>query len=268
MTVFRKSVSWSKFKMALECPLQLQKTIDKEYSSRFGTTSRAAASGKVVQKVFELYFNGSYNIQPNGQRPSVPLNILKKVMVSKWAVDEGVEQDQLEEIQEQVLNGYGVMSTMGILNKNVRSEVKMMVTYAGFRMFGMLDFLVKDGEGYLLFDGKGNKERTADLNQLLYYGLMVHSAESKPVTGGFIYWRHGYEPVDMSPKALYDFTKGEFAEGRKVFEQLKIGVEGELEAKPSPKACNFCNWKKVCKKSAYFKEAGEVLTGVQETGFK
>lgn len=268
MTVFRKSVSWSKFKLALECPLQLQKTVDKEYSARFGSTSRSSASGKVVQKVFELYFNGSYNQQPTGQRVSVPVNILKKVMKSKWATDEGVEDNQMEEIEAQVVSGYETMSSMGILGKPVRSEVKMQVTYAGFRMFGMLDFLVKDGDGYLLYDGKGNAEKTADANQLLYYGLMVHSAESKPVTGGFIYWRHGFTPVDMSPKALYDFTKGEFAEGRKIFEMLKVGVEGELEAKPSSKACNFCNWKKVCKKSYYFKEAGEVLIGVQETGFK
>lgn len=252
--------------MALICPLRLQKTIEKEYSPKFGALSRAASMGKLVQKVFELYFNGDYNLKENGLRSAVLVKILDKVLVSKWAKDEGVELDFREEAIPQLELGFETFVKEKVMGYRIRSEVKMQVTFNGFRMFGMLDFLVGLPGGSILYDGKGNSAESADPNQILYYGLILHAANVKLLAGGFIYWKHGFRPVDVSPKGLYDFVHGDFARGRKVFELLKVGVD-KLESKPSAKNCHFCNWKGNCADSYYRKESGPVLIGVQEVGF-
>lgn len=266
MTTFRKSVSWSKFNLALECPLRLQKTLEKEYSSKFGATTRPASMGKLVQKVFELYFNNDLNLQDNGKRPEVLVKIMDKVLADKWSKAEGLDESFREEAIPQLTNGFEIFKSMGLLQYRVRSEVSMQVSYQGFRMFGMLDFLVEHDKKYRLFDGKGNSAQNADPNQLYYYGLMIHASNHSLIEGGFIYWKHGYKEIDLSPKALHGFVHGDFARGRKIFDRLKEGV-AVLEATPSSKACNWCNWKDTCSESHYKKETTEVLTGIVEIGF-
>jgi hypothetical protein len=264
MTVWRKSVSWSKFELALTCPLALQKTIEKEYSSRFGAKSPHASMGKLVQKVFELYFNNTMNLKAGGQDPGVLQKILARVMASKWAEEEGVQADQEKEASELVAKGFAEFKTMGLLNKKVLSEVKLATQFQGFPMFGMLDFLV-DGP-IELYDGKGHAEETADPRQLKYYGLQLHSVGKTVTKGGFVYWRHGYRPMDLSAKGLYEFIHGDFARGKKIFMRLREGVN-VLESNPSSSNCNFCNWRKTCADSYYKKTDVEVYEGVQSVGF-
>jgi len=271
VTVFRKSVSWSKFALALKCPLQLQKTLDKEYSHRYGVKTAPAAQGKLVQKVFELYFNGDLNLDPRGRRVQVLYNILEKVLKSKWAVGEELEtfcsiEGFLDEVKSQLAGGYELFSSMGLLGYKIRSEVQMQVQFKGFPMFGMLDFLVFHPQGKILLDGKGNKEDTADPNQILYYGLELHAAGETIVDSGFLYWRRNFVRVPASPRALHHFVNGDFARGRKIFERLRVGVD-MLEANPSSSNCNHCFWKSTCTESYYRKDAVEVFKGVENVGF-
>lgn len=266
MTVFRKSVSWSKFNLALTCPLRLQKTIDKEYSPKFGVNSTAAATGKLVQKVFELYFNNQFNLKDNGLRVEVLVKILDKVLKSKFAQDEGIDDTFREPSLPQLERGFALFRENGFMNYRVKSEVSMAVTYAGFRMFGMLDFLIEQPTGYVLLDGKGNAAKDADPLQLKYYALMVNSSTGRDVTGGFVYWKHDYDRVDLSTKSLWEFTHNEFAQGRKIFEQLQHGVQ-ELPANPSKSNCHWCHWKNNCAKSAYQKPPSDPEPGLKSIGF-
>lgn len=266
MTVFRKSVSWSKFYLALECPLRLQKTIEKEYSVKFSQRPRAAAMGKLVQKVFELYFNGGFNLKANGKRAEVLVKILDKVLPSSWAVEEGIDSTFREEAVAQIEQGFEIVAGQMVLDYQIRSEVAMQAVYAGFRMFGMIDFLVYLPKGILLWDGKGNAKEDADVRQLLYYGLMLHAAGEKVLGGGFLYWKHGYRPIDLSAKALYEFANGEFQVGRAVLAKLAEGVQ-KLEAHPSSGHCHFCLWRDTCEESFYKKDANKVLGGLESVGF-
>lgn len=266
MTVFRRSVSWSKFDLALKCPLRLQKTIEKEYSPKFGAQTKAASMGKLVQKVFELYFNGDFNLKEGGLRPQVLVKILDKVLASKWCDEEGVLPEFREEAIPQLEKGFELFMQEKVMGYRIRSEVEMKVTFNGFRMFGMLDFLVNMPGGSILYDGKGNAAENADPNQLKYYALTLHAANVKVLSGGFIYWKHGYRSVDVSPEGLHEFVNGDFARGRKVFERLKVGVD-RLESSPSSKNCHFCNWRDTCPDTYYRKDSGPVLIGVQEVGF-
>lgn len=265
MTVFRKSISWSKFSLALKCPLSLQKTIDKEFSVLRGPSSPSAALGKLVQKVFELYFNNDFNLKEGGQDPKVLIRVLDRTLVSKWAEKEGVDPEQRPDALEQVLKGLEIFREQKLLGHRIRSEVEMKVVFDGFRMFGMLDFLMETMNGAYLYDGKGNVSKNADPNQILYYGLMLHAARKKLIDGGFIYWRHGFERVPLDAKSLYDFVHGDFARGRKVFDLLKEGVN-ELEATPSNSSCYWCLWRKTCAHSVCKKDPSEVFEGIQEVG--
>lgn len=116
-------------------------------------------------------------------------------------------------------------------------------------------------------DGKGHKLKNADPKQLLYYALILHASGKKILGGGFLYWRHGYEPVDMSPKALYDFTKTDFEKGKRIFLRLKEGWTTSRVPHP-PRTASSSPWKKSCTDSAYRIEGSEdKFTGIQEVGF-
>lgn len=266
MTKFNKSVSWSKFDMALRCPMKLQKTIDKEYSPKFGSTTRAAMMGTLVQKVFELYFNNDFNLKAGGRSGEVLHKILVKTLASKWASDGGFDSSFLDEAALQLVSGLKTLEEMGKLHLQTRSEVKMQVQFNGFRMFGMLDFVTAGEGGSYLYDGKGNSREDADPNQIKYYALTLHAAGTKLLGGGFIYWKHGYREVDITAKGLHEFVHGDFARGRKVFARLAAGVD-YLEANPTSKNCHYCNWRATCKESYYKKDSGPVLIGVNEVGF-
>jgi len=191
----------------------------------------------------------------------------------KWMEAEGLtlpegktKEDLIKEAGDLVDTGYQFAVEAGLVAHLVKSEVDLKTSFNGFRMFGKLDFLVDLDQGYFLFDGKGHQEKNADVNQLLYYGLQLHSTGKPLRGGGFIYWRYGYEPVDLSPKALKAFVEGPFQKGKAIFLKLAEGVE-KLEATPSQKACFLCQYKSDCEMSVYRKgpitdfERGEVGLG-------
>lgn len=271
MTSWRKAISWSKFELALKCPLRLQKVIDKagQYHS---TPNEAAFKGKLVQRCFELYFNQELNLRAKGQDPEVLQKIMSKVLANGWFEKEPLHlkesssvEEVLEQTRKQLASAYDVCNSAGLLNKVVRSEVKWMSVFQGHRLFGMLDFVVGDGPEVELWDGKGYKEKNADPNQLLYYALAMHASGKRVVRGGFLYWMHGPEDVDLSTKELHKFVSDDFAKGMKVFTLLHRGVE-KLEATPSEESCRFCPWKSTCEHSFFFK--GELsVYGEQEVSF-
>lgn len=271
MLIFRKSVSWSKFKMALDCPLALQKTLEKQRYV-ISWPNEAQIKGKIIQKVWELYFNNKMNLHPKGRSVEVVMKVLDRVLASPWLVSEklvlknnSTDESFKADLQRVLAKAYEVVAQMKLLQYEVRSEVKLASVFMGFRMFGMLDFLVEVKDGVMLFDGKGHAEENADERQLLYYALALHAAQKRVLGGGFIYWQHKYRPLDLSPLRLKQFVDDEFAKGRRVFEQLKVGVL-ELPANPSSENCFFCNWKRTCDSSVYKKQDVEVLPeGVTKT---
>ena len=182
MTVFRKSVSWSRFQLALTCPLKLQNTLDKVWAPSSGW-NKYAAMGKLVQKVFELYFNNDLNLNPKGRDPAVLIRILDKVLASKWAADELIDETFREDAIPQLVCGYEQFQSQKLLGYRIRSEVAVKGAHEGFRMSGQLDFLIEAQHGCLLYDGKGHAEKNADAKQLLYYGLILHSTGRKLVGG-------------------------------------------------------------------------------------
>lgn len=252
MTVWKHSVSWSKFKLALECPLQLQNTIDKKPHG-FGDGTYYTSLGKLVQFVFEQYFNQKVNLRPGGQEYGVIEKIFDRVIKVGYLDNLKVtyphnktEEDLIDAAKKHLENGFRVMKEMGLVKLAVRSEVKWNSVFRGFRMFGMVDFIRDGKSGMYIFDGKGHANKNADPRQVVYYALAIAASGHKIAGGGLIYWQHDYVPVDLRPEALKHFIDNEFAEARPWFEKLKNGTTEEFPARPEESVCKTCNWRNTC----------------------
>lgn len=255
MTTWSHSVSWSKFKLALDCPLSLQHTIDRKPHGR-PDNNYHQARGSLVQYAFQMYFNQGVNLRPGGQEPKTWERVADKVLASNFLNTLNVtyphdktEFDLKADAKEEILLGFKVMEKMGLTKLACRSEVKLNGHFRGFRMFAMVDFLREGKSGDWLFDGKGYSKPNADARQVVYYALNRASSGRTIAGAGLIYWRHGLVPVDVSPKALREFADGPLAEVRPIFEQLRKGAK-ELPPKPSDSTCWSCRWKYVCEHSA------------------
>jgi len=271
VTVWRHSISWSKFKLALECPLALQKTIDGEPPDH-ERPNYYRSLGTLVQKVFEEYFNQGVNLVPGGNNPKVLQRVVDRVLESSFYKDLNVtypsdhdEADLIEEIRYQVRNGFEIFNTMKIVKKDIKSEVKWSAVFRGFRMFAMMDFYMALPGGVGVYDGKGHKEKNADPDQVRYYALALTASGRKVVEAGLIYWRHGFVPVDVSLPALRVFIDEKVEVAKPIFDQLKAGVES-LPATPSKSVCKYCAWRYSCLESAYRRP--DVLdTSLKHVGF-
>lgn len=256
MTVWNRPVSWSKFKLALDCPRSLQYAVDKKPHG-FADNTYYSALGTIVQFIFEQYFNQRVNLRQGGRNPKVIERVTDKILASNYIESLKVvypygkdRADLCAAVREQVTKGFLFMDKMGLTKYSVKSEVNWSSVFRGFRMFAKIDFLRHGSSGSYVFDGKGHKEMNADPRQVLYYCLSVAASGHKIAGGGIIYWRHGYKNLDVTPAALKRFIDGEFAEVRPLFEELKTGIQGPMEARPSKENCKFCKWRQVCPDSA------------------
>lgn len=259
--IWRSPVSWSKFKLALDCPAKLGHELEKKPAFVTRPTYWADL-GIIVQYVFEMYFNQGINLKPGGDKESVIEKITERVLQSPKFKDltttfqYGKGEDDLKnEIRVLVKNGFALLKEMKILEVPVRSEVKWSSAFRNMRMFGMMDFVIENPCNIRIYDGKGNGKKDADERQLLYYGLMAVSSGRKLVHSGFLYWKHDFEEVDVSPARLKEFVDGDFERGRLIFHELQTGVDS-LPTTPSDSSCKWCNWNKTCPDSALKQEPG------------
>lgn len=270
MTIWRKPVSWSKFRLALDCPQSLLFTLENkpviEYPPNY-----YAELGKIVQYVFEVYFNQGVNLRPGGDKIGVVEKVLDKVLKSDYFQLKKItyplgktEAMLIAAVTEHVRKGFVLFHEQNLLNKPLKSEVKWNAVFHSMRMFAMIDFLYDDNGHLELYDGKGHsKKGSADIRQLLYYGLAIVAAGRSLKRGGFLYWQHGFEEVDVSAKALKEFADGPFKQGQKVIQMLQVGVDS-LAPTPSTNACRYCPWKLTCTSSMCLKP--EIDSTIDRTG--
>lgn len=268
MTIWRYPVSWSKFKLALECELNLKWTIEKKRKTEI-RINYYAERGKLVQFIFEQYFNQGVNLKPGGTTWETMEKVTKRILKSYHYrsleiiyPNDFSEEDFIRETWDHVKGGHEEMGRIGLLERKVASEKKWNSVFRNHRLFSLMDFDYEGNSGHYIFDGKGNKETNADPNQLLYYALCVTASGVKVAGGGFLYWGHGFRGVDMSPEALKRFVDNDFSRGKPVFDKLKKGTE-DLPANPSEDNCKWCSWKNTCPFSFFKKDRVEVTENVQ-----
>lgn len=256
MAVWNKPVSWSKFRLALECPRQLQYTID---NTPVSVIQRGwyAGMGTAVQKVFELFYNRGLWEKPVTRTPAILKEVARRVLLA-GAYDEGIIYDDTlskekleQEVYSQVESGRQVLEGAGLLGVGLTSEKGWGATFRSLRLFGMVDFLRFRADGSMsLYDGKGSQRKNADPRQILYYALILLASGKRVADAAIVYWKHGIEYVDVSPGAIQEFVENDFIRGEEVFQKLKAGV-AELPAVPNKKNCGWCSWRRSCPESPY-----------------
>lgn len=273
MTVWDKPISWSKLKMAIDCPKQLGLEIDKVPRSDIGPNYWMEL-GKWVQKCFELYFNQRVNLNPNGRSDAVINRVVDKVFASpsftscdiSYPADKDLEILK-KEIREQVLAGVELFRKDDLLHLPFDSEVKWRGTFRGMRTFAMIDFLGTEPKGLIVLDGKGHSKENADPNQVLYYVLTLASSGKNVTRAGLMYWRFATNWLDVSPAAIKAFVDGPFAEARPTLDRLRTGAS-DLPARPSKEKCGYCSWKRSCVDSAYKPPLASFPPGTEEVGLE
>jgi len=217
------------------------------------------ALGKASQRCFELYFNQQVNLKPGGEKQSVMMKCVERILHPstnyvnsleiKYPFGKG-EEDFLNDVRDQVRKGHAIMERMGLIKLAVQSEKKWNSVFRGVRLFALIDFMREGRSGCYLFDGKGHAKVNADPRQLHHYALTVIASGRTVKEAGLIYWNHGYVPVDVSPKAVKQFVDETLMVAKPTFNLLQAGVSGELKATPSLSVCGDCNWRNICDHSA------------------
>jgi len=261
MSSWNKAISWSKMVFALDCPRRLQYTLDREVISD-PYPNYYSSEGKTVQKVFEFYFNEGINKTKEGRSTQTLRNVANRVLGSAWRqrleIQYSGSQNTItfdDEIRSQVEKGRKIFEQLHVLERdNLAAEKKWTSVFRNHKIVGLMDFVTKGPSGFYIFDGKGHKKKTADPRQLLFYALIVTASGEKVAGGGFIYWQHGFERVDIDPAKVSAFVRGELEEGFTLFTKLQQGISGEMEARPKKSMCRYCSWKSKCPESPYKRE--------------
>lgn len=258
MTVWAKPISWSKLNLALKCPRQLQHNIDRLEPSNPGTNYHAEI-GTLAQKVFELYFNADLNLDPKGKDPKVTQRIADKLLKPSLLDKRNInyphhlgEDDLIKQVKEDVQLGHELFIRTGLIDKTIRSEVPWRATFRDLRIFSMIDFVVETDKGIIVLDGKGYAKENADPNQIIWNALCIAASGKKVRSGGFLYWRHGYREVDVSPEAIRRFIDETLPIAKPHLDALKKGTPS-LPTNPG-EACFFCPWRGICPDSTNKRE--------------
>jgi hypothetical protein len=261
MVIFDRHVSWSNFDIALTCPRKLQYTLEKRPTS-IPTSSYWTVLGKVVQRVWEVYFANDVNLKKDGCTDLVVERVMARVLDHSSvkgreipSVPGKTADDFWAECVSLVLTGLKAVRASGMMPLKIASEQRWRSVFKGFPMSCRMDFVHfdEDRKETQLWDGKAHTKKNANPNQLRFYALALYSAGWRTRHGGFLYWRHGFEEVDLTPSGLRDFVERDFARGRQIFQDLRQ-AQTLLEATPSKAKCNRCLWRNNCPDSAYFRK--------------
>ena len=271
MITWRKPVSWSKFRMALDCPKALELALADTPPSDI-SPNYYAVLGQCVQKVFEEYFNQRVNLR--SQKPATISKIAQLVIESDWydkmekTYPFSVSEETLiKRIHEDTQTGFDAMDHAGIVDKMVTSEVPVRSEFRGLRVFAWCDFIINWPNTEIeLWDGKNTKHMTADPRQLYWYAMVLMSKGHNISKGGFIYTKQGVsKEIDLSPQRIMEFINTDFVQGRKYFDQLQEGITA-FAPTPSKKTCKWCPWRRSCTASHYYQVPAE--TGSEIVGWK
>ena len=118
-----------RIKAALDCPYKLQMGIDKRPVSDPGTNYHLEL-GKLVQKVWELYFNQGLNKIPKMRSEKAIEAVIRRIKGSKMYRDIevtqpfGVDRDFEKEFEEVTLQSLLSLNEAGLMDKKVLSEQK------------------------------------------------------------------------------------------------------------------------------------------------
>lgn len=274
---WKHPISWSNYKTLRTCPWKFELHIRK-VPFVVQSPTYYAVLGSTVQRVFELFFlDESHRIHPDSHWRNLRLLIMK-VLKSSWFrkmeltypsnKDFKIFVTEVGEIVKHSIEKWNEKYELWTL-LSVKPEVDLRCNYLDIRLRGIVDFVIETNTNKILvYDGKVNKRKNADPEQLLFYAMLLKFKGFTADHIAFFYWRHGIEEIeDFSPQSIEDFRTQRFDPWLPLFRALgTVGVTG-LPAKPSADTCRFCDFRYVCAFSFYKNETKPGMGKVEEIDF-
>lgn len=255
--IWDKPISWSKLKLLLTCPRSLQYELEKRPGTHGPTYWMDL--GKWVQYIFQLYFNQKVNLDPRGRTRAVFDKVVSRVVGDRKFAEKTTtypagktDKDFETDVRNDAVQGFELFQKTGLLEKPLRAEQKWWGAFRGIRIFAMVDFDLLTPDGWEIYDGKGYTRMNADPRQLKHYALTLVASGQKVSKSGLLYWKHGLDPVDVSPPALKQFIDTDFAQALPTLQALKRGISEDLPATPGTH-CGRCFHRAICPVSEYYK---------------
>lgn len=274
-----RSISWTLFKRAEACEHQAEFHRRKEPKQNTGWPSYYADVGTAVQRIFELFFNQGVNLREGGASPANVALCAEKVLTQDPFLREVFDKttfpkgkDRLamfQQVRADVKTGLHAIHAAGFLDKRVRCEVKGEGKIGAWPVFGLVDFLVQNGDGTEeVWDGKAVSQANADQDQVRFYAAVRAFNGARIRGGGIVYFRQGRAvPVDLGKEAMTKFL-ARFAKTDHVWEAMKGGAFGLPATSKSTHDCHWCPWVDRCEASLKAQKLPADLDGPAEIDFE
>jgi CRISPR/Cas system-associated exonuclease Cas4 (RecB family) len=243
-------LSWSGFNTYLRCGLAYKKRyVDREKPERQNYYN--TIGGKAIQRVFELFYNNEIWRRGDKVLPTLheilPREYAATVAdtIVDWDAPESklTEEELLESLKPLIATTLKVIKDYKLLGKYARSEVKLQAWVDKVLVHGIADFVIRRNGEHMILDGKLTRHRSKYLkrDQLVWYAMLYYLQHRHLVERvGWIYYTYG--ELEWVPIAVSDVTRL-----HKLLEDtIKEIKRNKFPAKPSTKACRFCDYKDTC----------------------
>lgn len=248
------------------CPERFRRqNIEKEWPEE---SNHWAIFGSVLQAVFEHFYKDEMWRHPDTVQQELIDSVPDRMseFLEKRFVDWNAphfEEDEFstqEDIERHIPPVLQAIVDFGLLGHRNLSEyyIKAPTGKSGKHSFGgQIDFLIYRGNDILIVDGKGGKKGPKEFkttgkykyistDQLHYYATAYAKKTGKyPTHLAFLWYRFAEETDDgFDTTNMWDelhWTKGDLSEMfDRIVETIRAIGREEFDAKPSPKACDFC----------------------------
>lgn len=224
------------------------------------------AMGSAIDHAVTVFYNEELWKQMKGQALSDRMADLAlrqfEVETRTGFVDSSVSTGEMRKVVEEGARGFlKTLVANKLLSQDARAQVKVRAEIDGIPFGGIIDILFsREDTGVTLLDGKNStgREKYLDGNQLRWYAMIYQNLHGKiPERLGFVHFRFPHDPVSGEPGL--DFvtcSARDIAELQDKAREALIRMGKEIfDPTPSPDACRFCDYEKVCEARNLQREA-------------
>lgn len=246
-------MDYSKLSLYRKCPQSFKWTYLDSRIPKTPPNYYYAFQGKVIQKLFELWYNEEWYRKGKECREytynraaGIFEDVLKETYIN-WQ-DKIVKKNK-KELYEEFLNlipkAIDTIKANKLMGKVAKSEYKIKANLDNYTVLtSRLDFIIWNDTGVQILDGKATSNKAEylkDPTQLYFYALIYQLKYGKyPEKIGYWFWRTG--------EIIYcDFDDEKIDTLKKEIQETLYKIYKEqFQANPSYKNCMFCNYKDEC----------------------
>ena len=277
---------WSPFNMYEECPQQFLWSKGWEDLDVGGGPGRPkpkperksrhdAIMGISIQSAIETMYNDELWRYPSELKTRleklVKVSLTTEIASSYIDWRRSPSQAELEQICLDGVRGYlKTMKHHKLLGPYARAEVNLGGYLDQYTPIGgIADVLIRrEDMGISIIDGKNSKTKMKYVkpDQLRWYALCFYLGYNRALPNrlGFVWYRYPYDEASGETGIDWvDFTKRDLQDlAQRIMDAKKGMYFQKFEARPSSKACHFCDYESVCPQRQAQKQENRLKKGL------